>query len=353
MIFLILTVALVVCTSALCSMAEAALYSVPWTHIENLRKAGSPDGAALYDLRQNVDRPIVAVLTLNTIANTAGAALAGALAADVLGAANMPWFAAVITLLILAFGEIMPKTLGVVYAAPMASFMARPLRGLVTLFTPFIWLSGLLTRLITPPQRGPSATEDDIRAITSLSRQSGVIQAYEERAIRNILALDAKHVRDIMTPRTMVFSFPETMSVAEAYNHPELWHYSRIPVYSDDNEDIVGIVLRRSISKAMGDGHGNRPLAELMQPARFVLENQTADQLLLQFLESRLHLFIVLDEYGGLAGVVSLEDVLEEMLGREIVDETDAVTDLREASRQQRREVLALAGEKQKPVRGN
>ena len=351
MIVLILTVALVVFTSALCSMAEAALYSVPWTYIERLRKAGSPGGEALFALRQNVDRPIVAVLTLNTIANTAGAALAGALAANVLGTELMPWFAALITLLILAFGEIIPKTLGVVYASPVATVMARPLRALVLLLRPFIWLSGLLTRLITPAQHGPSATEDDIRAITSLSRQSGIIQPYEESAIRNILALDAKHVRDIMTPRTMVFSLPETMSVAEAYDHPDLWHYSRIPVYGDDNEDVVGIVLRRSIGKAVADGRGGRPLTELMQPARFVLENQTVDRLLLKFLESRLHLFIVLDEYGGLAGVVSLEDVLEEMLGREIVDETDAVTDLREASRQQRQAVLEMAKGNESPKR--
>ncbi len=343
MIALILTVLLVVCTSALCSMAEAALYSVPWTHIEQLRKSGSTAGAVLYELRGNVERPIVAVLTLNTIANTAGAALAGALASDVLGAAGMPWFAAAITLLILVFGEILPKTLGVVHASPLATFMARPLSMLVMLFTPFIRLSGLLTRLFTPQEQGPRATEDDIRAITSLSRQSGVIQPYEERAIRNILALDAKHVWDIMTPRTMVFSLPETMTAAEAYAHPDLWHYSRIPVYGDDNEDIVGIVLRRSISQAAADGRGGMSLAELMQPAQFVLESQTLDRVLLTFLESRIHLFVVLDEYGGLAGVVSLEDVLEEMLGREIVDETDAETDLREASRSRRRSVLALA----------
>ena len=126
--------------------------------------------------------------------------------------------------------------------------MARPLRLMVLIFKPFIWFSSMLTRLVASPQSGPSATEDDIRAITSLSRQTGRIQQYEENAIRNILSLDVKHVREIMTPRTMVFSLQEDISVKDAYNHPQIWHYSRIPVYGDDNEDIVGIVLRKDMS---------------------------------------------------------------------------------------------------------
>ena len=336
MITLLLTVFLVVLISAICSMTEAALYSVPWTYIENLRKQGSATGELLYQLRSRIDQPIAAVLTLNTVANTAGAAIAGAVAANVLGADNTALFAAGLTILILALGEILPKTLGVAHACGVASGMARPLRLMVLIFKPFIWFSSMLTRLVASPQSGPSATEDDIRAITSLSRQTGRLQQYEENAIRNILSLDVKHVREIMTPRTMVFSLQEDISVKDAYNHPQIWHYSRIPVYGDDNEDIVGIVLRKDIGRYVSQGQGEKTLFDIMQPVRFVLENQTVDKLLLEFLESRLHLFIVLDEYGGLAGVVSLEDVLEEMLGREIVDETDAVADLREAARQRR-----------------
>ena len=332
MITLLLTVFLVVLISAICSMTEAALYSVPWTYIENLRKQGSATGELLYQLRSRIDQPIAAVLTLNTVA----AAIAGAVAANVLGADNTALFAAGLTILILALGEILPKTLGVAHACGVASGMARPLRLMVLIFKPFIWFSSMLTRLVASPQSGPSATEDDIRAITSLSRQTGRIQQYEENAIRNILSLDVKHVREIMTPRTMVFSLQEDISVKDAYNHPQIWHYSRIPVYGDDNEDIVGIVLRKDIGRYVSQGQGEKTLFDIMQPVRFVLENQTVDKLLLEFLESRLHLFIVLDEYGGLAGVVSLEDVLEEMLGREIVDETDAVADLREAARQRR-----------------
>ena len=298
MITLLLTVFLVVLISAICSMTEAALYSVPWTYIENLRKQGSATGELLYQLRSRIDQPIAAVLTLNTVANTAGAAIAGAVAANVLGADNTALFAAGLTILILALGEILPKTLGVAHACGVASGMARPLRLMVLIFKPFIWFSSMLTRLVASPQSGPSATEDDIRAITSLSRQTGRIQQYEENAIRNILSLDVKHVREIMTPRTMVFSLQEDISVKDAYNHPQIWHYSRIPVYGDDNEDIVGIVLRKDIGRYVSQGQGEKTLFDIMQPVRFVLENQTVDKLLLEFLESRLHLFIVLDESG-------------------------------------------------------
>ena len=345
MLTLALTVFLVILVSAVCSMTEAALYSVPWTHIEKLRKDGSPTGERLYALRSHIDKPIAAVLTLNTVANTAGAALAGAIAAEVLGSQLMPAFAGVLTLLILAFGEILPKTLGVAHAAGFSEFMARPLQWLVILLRPFIWLSGMLTRIVAPAEAGgPTATEDDIRAIASLSRQSGRIQAYEEHTIRNILALDQKRVHDIMTPRTIVFSLSEKLSISEAYTLPEIWHYSRIPVYGDDNEDIVGLVLRRDVARQLTEGYGSKELADIMQPVRFVLESQPLDRLLMEFLESRQHLFAVLDEYGGLAGVVSLEDVLEEMLGREIVDESDAVPSLREAARQ-RRNALVQARE--------
>ena len=307
MITLLLTVFLVVLISAICSMTEAALYSVPWTYIENLRKQGSATGELLYQLRSRIDQPIAAVLTLNTVANTAGAAIAGAVAANVLGADNTALFAAGLTILILALGEILPKTLGVAHACGVASGMARPLRLMVLIFKPFIWFSSMLTRLVASPQSGPSATEDDIRAITSLSRQTGRIQQYEENAIRNILSLDVKHVREIMTPRTMVFSLQEDISVKDAYNHPQIWHYSRIPVYGDDNEDIVGIVLLQGHPGATClSGAGEKTLFDIMQPVRFV-QRPDGGQAALEFLESRLHLFIVLDEYGGLAGVVSLE----------------------------------------------
>ena len=338
MFTLILAVSLALSISAACSLTETVLYSVPWAHIEKLRKEGRPVGQLLYDMRSHVDKPIAAVLTLNTIANTAGSAIAGAAYMAVFGAEYMGIFAAVFTVLVLTFGEIIPKTLGVAYAAPCSTVLAWPLAWMVKALAPIIWLTSRLTRLISSSSSGPQISEDDIRAAASLSCKAGGIQAYEEKGIRNILALDQKHVYDIMTPRMVVFSLPQHCTVREAWATPEMWHFSRIPVHSGDREDLVGMVERRDLARCMTDGSDqNIPLSSLMKPLRFVAETQPLDALLKTFLDSRVHLFAVLDEYGGLAGVVSLEDVLEEILGHEIIDESDQVGDLQELARQRQK----------------
>lgn len=340
MLALTVAVALSLIISACCSVTEAILYSVPWSHVEQLRKSGRKAGQVLFDLRSRIEQPITAVLTLNTVANTAGAAIAGAYAADVLGDESMAAFAAGFTLLILILGEIIPKTVGVAYARPLSEYVARPVRALVVVLLPVIWLGGRITRLFTPPGGGaPHATEDDIRAIVSLSRRAGRIEPYEELSIRNILSLDQKRVHEVMTPRTVVFSLPADMTVAEAHEQPDFWHYSRVPVWGEHNEDVVGIAPRRRVLKEVAEDNDSLRLSEVMLPVHFVPDTQTLDRTLLQFLEARTHLFVVLDEYGGLAGVISLEDVLEEILGREIVDETDRVDDLQELARRRRAEL--------------
>ena len=340
MLTLTLAVVLALMISAVCSLTETVLYSVTWAHIEKLRKAGRASGDLLFAMRQRVDKPIAAVLTMNTIANTAGSAIAGAAFTAVFGAEYLAAFAAVFTVLVLAFGEIIPKTLGVVYANPVSTVVARPLAVVTRLLTPIIWLSSLLTRMVSPPSSGPQVSEDDIRAVASLSRQAGRIQPYEERTIRNILSLDHKRVRNIMTPRTVVFSLAAELTLTQAMQEPDIWQFSRVPVYSEHNEDLVGMVERRTLARRMAEG-GEATLGDIMHPLHFVLESQTLDKLLQEFLSSRTHLFAVLDEYGGLAGVVSLEDVLEEILGREIMDESDSVADLRELARQRRQDVVA------------
>ena len=338
---LIITIILALSISALCSTLEAMLYSIPWTSLEKMKESGSKAGEILHHMRSNVEKPISAILTLNTIANTAGASLAGALAAAALGAENMPVFAAVFTVLVLLFGEIIPKTLGVSYPEPIGRLLAWPLMLLTTALRPATWLTGQITKLLTPKDTGPEATEDDIKAMARISRQAGVIQGYEETAIGNILALDQKRVYDVMTPRTVVFSLSEDSTVDEAYTSPSFWNFSRIPVYAEDREDIVGFVLRKNIVLHRDSGKGMVKLGDIMQPIHFVLESITLDKVLSEFLERHQHLFAVLDEYGGLAGVISLEDVIEEMLGREIVDESDVAADLREVARKRRARATA------------
>ncbi|MBU1229001.1 MAG: hemolysin family protein [Proteobacteria bacterium] len=341
MLELILAVAIATAVSFLCSITEAAFYSFPMSRIERLRKEGKRSGAILYALRQDVEKPITAILTLNTVAATAGAAVAGAMAVQVFGDRNLVLFTAGFTLIVLLLGEIVPKTAGVAYARQLAPALAKPLLAMVWLCLPVIWLFGRLVRLIRSRQNEAAADEDDIRALVTLTRQQGILKPYEESAIRNILALDNKRVDEIMTPRTVVFSLPAEMTVAEAMEANKTWPHTRIPVYAgEDAEEVVGVVYRRQVFVAAAEDHLDLRLGDLMRPVRFVLENLTLDRLLRKFLESRMHLFVVLDEYGGMAGVVSLEDVLEEMLGSEIVDETDQVVDMRELARLRRSELV-------------
>lgn len=337
MLTLFLAVGIAVVVSFTCSLIEAALYAVPWSAIERLRREGRPAGDLLFKLRSEVDKPIAAVLTLNTTANTAGSAVAGAAFLAAFGSEHMALFAAGFTLIILAFGEIVPKSLGVAYAAPLAAALARPLLIVVKILAPVLWLTGLFTRMISPGTHSPQISEDDICAVVGLSRQAGRIKPYEEHFIRNVLALDQKRVHEIMTPRTVVFSLPESLTVDEAYKDPRIWHFSRIPVYGEDNEDLVGFIERRTLGRCYKDGKESALLSEIMRPLHFVQESQTLDALLRDLLNAKVHLFAVLDEYGGLAGVVSLEDVLEEILGSEIQDESDSVVDLRALARDRRK----------------
>ncbi|MGE4535837.1 MAG: hemolysin family protein [Desulfovibrio sp.] len=342
MLTLVVAVAAAVLISAFCSMSEAALYSVPWSWIERLRKDGRPAGELLFTLRSNVEKPITAILTLNTIANTAGAAVAGAAASTVFGPDELWLFTAVFTVVILTLGEILPKTVGVAYSRSVATGIAAPLKYLILGLLPIIWAGGLLAGLVANRRKDPMSSEEDLRAVVSLTRREGIIKPLEELSIKNILSLDRKTASDIMTPRTVVFSLPAQMTVAEARgDRRAVWPHSRIPVFdADDPENIVGIVYRREVLEALANDQDDVRLSDLMKPVRFVLDSMPLDRVLVKFLESRMHLFVVLDEYGGVSGVVTLEDVLEEILGKEIVDETDQVADMRELARTRREELL-------------
>ncbi|MEZ0575343.1 CNNM domain-containing protein [Halodesulfovibrio aestuarii] len=336
---LITAVTFSIVISATCSITEAILYSVPWSHIERLRSSGSKAGRTLFKLRSDVERPITAILTLNTVANTAGATLAGAAFTKVYGAEYMPYFAVGFTVSILLFSEIVPKTLGVSYARQLSGVIARPLNGLVIMLSPIIYICSWMTHKLTSSNKGPNATEDDIRAIVSLSRNAGEIDSSEAASIQNILSLDHKHVHEVMTPRTVTFTLPVDITVKEAQQVLDIKHYSRIPVYAENNEDIVGIVMRRFIYEELAAGRTETKLSTLVRPVNFVLDSVTLDKVLRNFLESREHLFVAIDEYGGVSGVVSLEDVLEEILGTEIVDETDRVDDMQLLARSKRKQL--------------
>lgn len=340
---LIISVLAVVLISATCSLFEAVVLSSPLSHVEKLAQDGHKAGIIFRRLRQKVDRPLSAILSLNTIANTGGAAIAGGAFLRVFGTEGGYdiYFQIGLTFAVLFLSEVIPKTVGAVYSRPMTIWIARPLYLLVVLFRPLIALTGLATQAVS---RGADQAHDvsgeDLQSLAKLGARTGAIEADEARVIENVLNLKEKQARDVMTPRTVVFALPETSTVETARRESGTWSHSRIPVYADEFEDIVGIVLRRDILAALARDRDQTQLSVLMRPVHFVSESTDLDRILDTFLEKRQHMFAVIDEYGGLAGVLTLEDVLEEILGVEIVDELDQVEDMRELARRRRQQTM-------------
>ncbi len=335
---LIISVTLAITVSALCSVCEAVLYSITSSQVEMLKKSGHPAAEHLQNLRADIDEPITAILTLNTIANTIGASVAGAAAAKLLGEENLILFSASFTLAILLFSEILPKTVGVTFANILAPFIAYPVRFMVFTLKPIIWLCRFMTKLL-PQKEGDTISSEELQTIALLSRESGHIEESEERVIRNMLDLKGKIVREVMTPRTVTFSLEESLTVQNAMQIPtESGSYSRIPIYLDEPDNITGVVMRKDILLAAAEHKEKITLSQFKKPAHFVPETAPLNRVLLDFFERHQHLFVVVDEYGTMTGIISMEDVLEEIVGREIVDETDKNQDMREYARTQLQE---------------
>jgi CBS domain containing-hemolysin-like protein len=333
---LISAIVLALITSFCCSLIEAVLYSISNSQVEMLKKTGHRSATLLTALRADINRPITAVLTMNTIANTVGATVAGASAAAVFGDENIVLFSAVFTLSILIFSEIIPKTIGVAYAVKLAPVIARPLYLMVILLTPFIWISQMITRLIPQNKDSGHVSSEELRTIASLSLQSGKIEADQEKVINNILELGNKVVRQVMTPRTVTFSLDQNMTVAEAMKLASiLSRHSRIPLYNENPNDVVGIIMRKDILLAAAEQKNSLPLSQLIRPVHFVAETAPLNRVLVDFYERRQHLFVVVDEYGAMTGIISMEDIIEEIVGREIMDESDKAKNMRELARSQ------------------
>ena len=341
MIELIIAVSGAIIISACCSLFEAVLYSVPLRHIETMVQNKRPGGKILKELRENIEKPISAIISLNTIANTAGAAIAGSAATAVFGHHWIGYFTALFTLSILIFSEIVPKTAGVVYGRSIAPWVAFPLTWLVKLMKPSIWLISHITGFIARDKTQESVSPDELKTMARASLRTGGIKQYQESVIDNILSLDTKTVKDVMTPRTVIFSLSEHLTLKEASQKSPKWEHSRFPVYDENMEDVVGIVLTKELFMALSEGKKEMPLTEIMRPIHFVVETAKLNNVLMEFMRLRNHLFAVIDEYGGLSGLVSLEDILEEILGREIIDESDQVADKRELARQRRSKLVS------------
>ena len=302
--------------------------------VERLAESGSALGKRLQRLRRHIDRPIAAILTLNTISHTVGATMAGSVAASIFDSLGVGLFSAVFTLSILYISEIIPKTVGVLYADAIAPVVSVPIEWTIWILWPLVWACHLVTRLLPHNSDDASTSEDNLLALARRGVRTGSLRPDEARWMQNALNLDTLKVADILTPRTVVFSMPKDATLAEISTHAAGWPHSRVPVTdSGDLDKIAGVVLRREIYEAVVAGKADCALSDIMRPPTFVPEAMRVGDLLTKFLRERRHLFIVADEYGGTAGIVTLEDAIESLLGAEIVDEFDHHTDLQDLAR--------------------
>jgi CBS domain containing-hemolysin-like protein len=309
------------------------LLSVRRPYILLLQREGHRSGALLARLKNEINKPLAAILTLNTIAHTIGAAGAGAQAAVVFGNAYVGVASAVLTLLILVFSEIIPKTLGAHYWRQLAPVTAYGLQWLVWLLYPFVLLSKVLTRGLS---HGPTLTgfnRDELIVMADVSAKEGQLGKRESGILKNLLRLRKTHIKDVMTPRTVVFSLPESLRVEEFFWKYEAIRYSRIPIYRHDPEHLDGFVLRSDLLLAQARGNTDTLLATYRHELQAVPETSTLLQAFEIFLRDHLHMMLVVNEYGETEGIVTLEDIIETLLGLEIVDESDKTEDLQALAR--------------------
>ena len=330
--------------SFLCSVWEAVLLSVTPSYIKRKENEDPPTGQLLAALKRDIDRPLSAILTLNTIAHTVGAIGVGAQAGQLYGTREFSLagislsyeslIAAAMTLAILFLSEIIPKTIGANNWKALAPVTARSLKVLLFLLAPFVWVSTLLTRLLKKDAGKSVLSKQDFAAMVDVVSESGGIGQKEYFLIKNVLQFEELTAADVMTPRTVMRTAHEdtTLEAWYADNRPMI--FSRIPLYRGTPDHVTGLLLKDDLLEAMLAGRGAEPLSALSREAHFLPADLPLPEVFETLHRQRSHLAIINDEFGGVAGLVTLEDVMETMLGLEILDETDSVGDLRQFARQ-------------------
>ena len=320
--------------SALCSTLEATLMSTPLSYITGLEEQGVRGAARLKKLKQSPDRPISAILCLNTIANTVGASIVGSLVYEVYGDAIVGIFSTIFTLAILIFSEIIPKTIGTSYWRRLAIPASAIINGMIFIAFPLVWILEHLTRLISSKSTQISVSREDISAMVSVATEEEVIEKEEKKMIQNLLKLDEITAHEIMTPSTVVEMAEGAMTIKEFYDS-DLTH-SRILVYDDDNSDyVIGYVLRQTVLEKMAEDKFSTTIRDISRPILSFPEDEPVGNIWESLLAKKEHISVIIDEYGTFRGIVTLEDVIETMLGQEIVDETDEVVDMQEYAKEQ------------------
>jgi CBS domain containing-hemolysin-like protein len=334
MTLLIFLFILVLGISFLCSLLEATILSITHSHVVLMEKRGLRSGPILQKLKSEIDRPLAAILTLNTVANAMGSAGVGAQTLSLFGSKWVALASGILTFSILILSEIIPKTLGAVYWRQLAPSTAYLTRGLIFLTYPLVIIFEAVSGLLRSGATLSKITREEVIATAEISEDEGELLRREQRVIKNLLRLNKVYARDILTPRSVLFALPKDMSVGQVIEENTTLRFSRIPIYGGSLDNIEGMVYRLELLERYSHGQTKRKLESISHPLKAVPDSKSVAEIMDDFIKQREHLFLVVDEYGGTAGIITLEDAVETLLGVEIVDESDTVDDMREYARQ-------------------
>ena len=332
---LVLVILLLISISFLCSLLEAVILSITRPYIQSLLSEGRASGRLLHRLKETINEPISAILTLNTISHTVGAAVSGAIALQIFGSEWMALFSAILTLLILVLSEIIPKTIGAYYWKTLGPLTAYILKVLIIILKPLIIPVNVFSRAIGKKNPAASISRDEIINFIRLGYFQGTINSPEYTIMENLFRLDAIRVKQIMTPRTVVYWLEREATVAEVLRHDGPPQFSRIPLYDPHKNMITGVVMRRDIMDSMANKKTNTKIGSLSAKPEFILENASVYRLFNSFIEKKIQFMAVINEYGDYVGIVTMEDAIETLLGIEIVDEFDPAEDMQKVAQEQ------------------
>ena len=336
MVVLIIYLTLAIGVSFLCSILEAVLLSITPGYAEQMTQERPRAGKRINETRNRLDESISSILILNTFAHTVGAVGVGSQAISLFGEKWESLIAVLLTLAILYFSEIIPKTLGAKFWMKLAPSACFVISWLVKIVYPLVWVSTRLTQLFGKGEGG-AITREELIALSSLGRKGGALQHSESQYLENVLRLREVRTEQICTPRSVVHMLEDTTTVEEALQHPKTKSFTRIPVFSDNADRVLGKVIIRDLYEAVIEGNAKATLGSMVSEIKRVSEKLPVMQLLDQFIKTQRHMFLVEDEFGQTTGIVTLEDALETLLGREIVDENDPVEDMQALAKDQYR----------------
>lgn len=320
--------------SFICSILESVLLSTPQTFLMVSQDEGHKWAEAFIEFKKNIDKPLSAILSLNTVAHTIGAAGVGAQAVKVFGEASFGWISALLTLLILVFTEIIPKTIGAQYWRKLSRVSTAGIHTVIFMTYPLVFISAAITKLISTSENVRSTSREEIAALASIGVDEGIFSEKEHKIIQNILKLKNVKVKEIMTPRVVVTAADESLTLKEFLATKNYLKFSRIPVYAEKPENIKGYVFRQTVFEKLAEDRHDLTLRDIKREILIIPSTSALFSLWEKLLESKEHIALLVDEYGGLDGVVTMEDIIETVLGLEIIDEKDTITDMRKYARE-------------------